>query len=234
MSVLCSLKSVVHDSGIQRNRPFRRQSLSATDYIGHAFGPESLEYQDNLIRLDCNLADFLAFLDKTIGKDRILVVLSADHGVADIPENAHDAGFDADRFYPKKVRAYLNEWFKARFHATDNLIAAFSPPGLYLMPDTAIAPREAIETALAQEARKIPGVGEAYTRTQILNGRLPNTELGRRITRSYHPTRSGDVIIIQKQFWYLYHDPECCAAMHGSRVSIGLTTRDVTTDCTRL
>lgn len=64
-------------------------SLSATDYIGHAFGPNSLEAEDNLLRLDAALAEFLQFVDKRVGLDKTLVVLSSDHGVDAAPEYRH-------------------------------------------------------------------------------------------------------------------------------------------------
>ena len=79
--------------------------------------------------------------------------------------------------------------------------------------------RATVEYALAEELRTVRGVAYAFTRSDLLSGRVPSTELGRKIARSFHPTRSGDVVIVQQQFWYLYHDPECCASMHGSPYS---------------
>lgn len=55
-------------------------SLSSTDYISHRFGPNSLETQDTYLRLDKDIADFLNYLDKTLGKNNYLLFLSADHG----------------------------------------------------------------------------------------------------------------------------------------------------------
>ena len=61
-------------------------SLSSLDYIGHAFGPNSVEVHDSYIRLDKDLDSFLSFLDSQIGKGNYVVVLSSDHGVADLPD----------------------------------------------------------------------------------------------------------------------------------------------------
>jgi len=61
-------------------------SLSGTDLIGHLYGPFSQESRDALARLDRRLGDFLAKLESGVGKGRILVVLTADHGVLPIPE----------------------------------------------------------------------------------------------------------------------------------------------------
>jgi arylsulfatase A-like enzyme len=208
-------------------------SLSSNDYIGHAYGPSSVEYEDNLLRLDAGLGKFLAFLDSTIGRDRFVVVLSADHGADEIPEARHAAGYDADRIYPQLLLERVNVALGARFHTADKLVAAFAPPGFYL-DDAALARlataehfdaaagaslRVTIENALAEELRKAPGVAYAYTRTDLLAGRVPRTTIGERVQRAFHPSRSGDVVIVQKQFWYLYKDAECCAAMHGSPYS---------------
>ena len=113
----------------------------------------------------------------------------------------------------------VNRALGARFGVTGNLVAGFVPPGLYLDRTRIAALKldaEAAESALAAEMRKVPGVAFALTRSDLLAGRLPDTALMRRMQRGFHPTRSGDVVIVQKQFWYLYPDAECCAAMHGS------------------
>ena len=61
-------------------------SFSATDYVGHAFGPESTQASDNLVHLDRTLASLFELLDARVGRDHVLVVLSADHGIAESPE----------------------------------------------------------------------------------------------------------------------------------------------------
>ena len=61
-------------------------SLSSTDYVGHLFGPASLETEENLLRLDRTLADLFKFIDKTVGLESTLIVLSADHGAPETSE----------------------------------------------------------------------------------------------------------------------------------------------------
>ena len=197
-------------------------SLSQLDYTGHGFGPNSLEYADSLLRLDDTLASFLAFVDVQVGAGRTLIVLSADHGVDEIPEVRSAEGFDAGRFYPEQILAQMNRALAARFGATGNLVAAFAPPGLYLDRARIAAlnlEAAAVESALAAEMRSVRGVAYALTRSDLLSGRVPGTALMRRMQRGFHPGRSGDVVIVQQQFWYLYHDADCCGAMHGSPYS---------------
>jgi predicted AlkP superfamily pyrophosphatase or phosphodiesterase len=61
-------------------------SLSATDLVGHLYGPRSQEARDALQRLDEAVGALLAFLEAEVGKGRLLVALTADHGVLDLPE----------------------------------------------------------------------------------------------------------------------------------------------------
>ena len=71
---------------------FINVSVSATDYIGHAYGPLSREQLDNLLKLDKQLGEFFDFLDSTVGKGKWAMMLSADHGVMDSPEDLKARG----------------------------------------------------------------------------------------------------------------------------------------------
>jgi hypothetical protein len=76
-------------NGTESGRPvFLALSLSANDYIGHLFGPQSWEAWDELLRLDQALAGFLAFLDETVGTNAYAVILTGDHGINPLPELA--------------------------------------------------------------------------------------------------------------------------------------------------
>src|SRR6202795_201464 len=70
-------------------------SYSSPDHVGHAFGPRSWEIQDILVQLDKDLADLFAHLDAKVGRGNYVVALSADHGVAPIPEDMQKTGVDA-------------------------------------------------------------------------------------------------------------------------------------------
>lgn len=73
-------------------------SLSATDYIGHAFGPDSREIHDQVLRLDRYLGWFLGRLTSRYGRDNLLIVLSADHGVTPYPEFSRAHGHPEARW----------------------------------------------------------------------------------------------------------------------------------------
>ena len=194
-------------------------SLSSTDYIGHAYGPESPEAEDNLLRLDANLADFFRFLDDAVGLDHVLIVLSADHGSADIPEASRARGLAAGRIQPAEVLAQVNALLRRSLGVETDLVRAFVPPGFYLdLPRVAAAKLTpaAVQAALAAAVRQLPGIAYAFEHVRLARGEVPATPLGERVRRAFHPARSGDVVIVQEKLWYLYPEAERYAAMHGS------------------
>lgn len=194
-------------------------SFSATDYVGHTYGPNSIEAEDNLLRLDATLARLFAYIDRTIGLSNTIVVLSSDHGTDDIPEERKHLGYDADRLAGEALRTKLDAALKQRFEATESLVAAVVPPGVYLDRANVAALRldpAVVEAAVVEVLQREPGVAYAFTRTDLLAGRIGRTPLLDRVQRAFHPTRSGDVVVIQRQFWYFDDEPDYYAAMHGS------------------
>ncbi len=206
---------------------FLAVSFSSTDYIGHLFGPSSLESEDNILRLDRILAELFSFIDEKVGLEHTLIVLSADHGAPEAPEYMASLGMEAGRFRSGdfKKDGPLNKVLKKRF-GRDDLIAAHSHPYLYLNVD---AIREAqlnledVERFIAAEAMKIPGIAFAQTRTDLLAGRISNGPLQNQIRRNFHPTRSGHIHLIPEHYWFLHSTDEAqkmgigsLAAIHGS------------------
>jgi predicted AlkP superfamily pyrophosphatase or phosphodiesterase len=191
-------------------------SLSCTDYVGHAFGPDSLEAEDNLLRLDATIARLLRAVDEHVGLDRTLVVLSSDHGIDAIPEcRAEEAG----RHIAQEFIAHGNAAIRNRFGVDADLVKEFWNPYLYLdeplVRRLGLAPSE-VERVLAETIMDLPGFAAAYTRTDLREGRLGDGAIERRVQRSFHPQRCGHVYLVQAPFWHLYHTPGANAAMHGS------------------
>ncbi len=197
-------------------------SFSSTDYVGHSYGPNSVEAEDNLIHLDATLAQLFAFVDKAVGLRNTVIVLSADHGVDDIPEERKSVGYDAERFGGETLRAKLNGALRQRLNVSEDLVAAFTPPGIYL--DQAKVSRtnldaQTVENALVAVLRAEPGIAYAFTRSDLMAGRIGGTALLESVQRAFHPKRSGDVVVVPKQFYYLDESPEYYAATHGTPYS---------------
>jgi predicted AlkP superfamily pyrophosphatase or phosphodiesterase len=206
---------------------FLAVSFSSTDYIGHLFGPSSLESEDNILRLDHTLAELFKFIDKKVGLKNTLIVLSADHGAPEAPEYMTSLGMEAGRFDFTYFREQgpLNKVLKKRF-GRDDLIATHSHPYLYLNLDAIAEAKldiKEVEHFIAEEVMKIPGIAFAQTRSDLLEGRISNSPLQIQIRRNFHPTRSGNIHMIQEQYWFLHSTDEAAkmglgaiAAIHGS------------------
>jgi predicted AlkP superfamily pyrophosphatase or phosphodiesterase len=196
-------------------------SFSSTDYVGHIFGPSSLEMEENLLRLDRTLARLLAFVDEQVGLERTLVVLSADHGGPEVPGYLTELGIRADYVHPDRWNrepgiAALVE----RFGVGQDLIARFFQPYLYLdrevMAERGLDPAE-VAAAVATEVRRLDGVREALSSHDLLAGRVADTPLTRSILNSFHPKRSGDVIVVFEPHRFINDfDGLSVAATHGS------------------
>jgi hypothetical protein len=88
--VLALAHAAIQDAANSSRPVFLALSLSANDYVGHLFGPQSWEAWDELLRLDRALARFLSFLDRTVGANAYAVILTGDHGINLLPELTAD------------------------------------------------------------------------------------------------------------------------------------------------
>ena len=202
-------------------------SFSSPDYSGHFFGAASLEYEDAVLRIDRLLAELFAFVEETVGLDRTVIALCADHGGPEAPEYLQSMGYDAGRF-PLDLFKLNNPFARAladKFGRGD-LIEGHSHPYLYL--DTqAIAETghsvEEVERFLADELKKKEGIAYALTRSDLMEGRVAGAPMQDMIRRSFHPVRSGNIHLVQDQYWLLHSTGEAkalgietMAAIHGS------------------
>ena len=202
-------------------------SFSSTDYVGHLFGPSSLETEDNILRLDRTLAELFQFVDEKVGLDKTLIVLSADHGAPEAPEYMASFGFSTGRFAFDwfKTEGPLTEALQKKF-GRDDLIAGHSHPYLYLNLDavsSAGLDLADVERFVADELMKIPGIAYALTRNDLLAGRITESPVQNQIRRSFHPIRSGNIHMIPEHYWFLHSTEEAekmgigsIAAIHGS------------------
>jgi predicted AlkP superfamily pyrophosphatase or phosphodiesterase len=194
-------------------------SFSATDHVGHAFGPNSLEAEDNLLRLDRVLARLFTVVDAAVGLEKTLIVLSSDHGVQAAPEALAEHGFEAGRLGSDDYVAPMNAALSEYFQTGEKLVAAFQKPGLYLDHDAlqrAGLPADLVAARLAREIVQVEGFGQAFTRQQLLHGPLPDDALVRAVRAGFYPARSGDVYVVPDPSWYFGHSPDGDTATHGT------------------
>jgi hypothetical protein len=101
--------------------------FSACDSIGHTYGPDSQEQMDNLVRLDRTLGRLLSEAERRAGKGRVLVVLTADHGVMPLVEVLKARGIDARRASGEELSGPVDEALAARFPGATGLITDPDP-----------------------------------------------------------------------------------------------------------
>lgn len=196
-------------------------SFSSTDYVGHLFGPSSLEMEDNLLRLDQTIAALLEFVEDRIGLNNTLVVLSADHGSPEAPGYLNQMGFEATYIDPERWdREAGIAALKQRFGIGKELIQTYFHPYVYLNHDVI---REQgldvaeVQTAVATEMSKFEGVALAVASMALVKGQVPDTALTRAILNNHNVRRSGDIYVVFEPHRFINEfDGLTVASAHGS------------------
>lgn len=196
-------------------------SFSSTDYVGHVFGPSSLEGEDNILRVDRILADLLAFVDEKVGLSNTLVVLSADHGGPDTPGYLNSLSIPGGYVDPNSWdKESAIERIKQEFSISGKLIETYDHPYLYLNADVkndAGIDQEALEAAVVDELTKLHGVSLAVSSAALRKGNLPDTFQMRAVINNFHSKRSGDIYIVFEPNWFINDfDGLKVASTHGS------------------
>lgn len=187
-------------------------SLSATDVIGHAYGPDSREIHDHLVRLDRWLGVFLDSLATLVPRDRIVVALTADHGVTPYPEANQARGRPGGRVSLTAIAQEAGQEFFARYR-TD--FGFEHNNGILLVDVDALRARgvnvDSLADALAQKAAALPGVKKVFTPKTL--ARATDLE-GKRWQRSIPPT-TGWLVAASPEPGYIWILSQG-VAMHGT------------------
>lgn len=217
-------------------------SLSANDYIGHVFGPDSWEAWDAQLRLDASLGWFFDELDRRQGADNWSLVLSADHGVAPLPEVSErlakefHAGGTVRRPMGRTYRISQPQLLAAaRKIAAQALgkgewIDAFVDPYIYLSPKARELPerkRQQLTRALTDQLARYEGIAKAYDTTQ-LGPTCPedsDDSMDALVCRSVFPGRGGDFYLAMKPGYFF--DPNFVPGFGTSHGNASLSDRSV-------
>ncbi len=101
---------------------FLALSFSSTDYVGHMYGPNSVEVEDTYLRFDIELADFIDQLNQEIGEDNYLLFLTADHGVAHNPTFLQEKKIPAGFFWANKLESDIKTKLFNKFQDSTMLL----------------------------------------------------------------------------------------------------------------
>ena len=183
---------------------FLAVSFSSTDYVGHSFGPQSVELEDTYLRLDQDIAEILTYLDKNYGKDQVLVFLTADHAVAEIPGYLNSHKMPGGVFDRVKAMADIKKVTQETFGQSD-LIIGEDNSQLYFNK-LALAKmnidRAKLIQVVKQSLKKQVGFQELID-LQNIEGLTLNNLYADLIRNGYNPDRSGDVMILLKPQWFM-------------------------------
>jgi hypothetical protein len=194
-------------------------SFSATDPIGHSWGPDSQEMLDTMLRMDQIVADLLNHLDTRVGRGRYLLVLTSDHGICPLPELARAQGKDAGRVLEPILGSGANGALQQAHAPGDKARWIEATAGYWLYLNRRLLRErglktEDVERTLVRWLKGQRGVLAAYSRTQ-LGAELPaNDAIGQAVRRSFHPDRCGDVMVVLKPFYLL--GPDLTGTSHGT------------------
>ncbi len=176
-------------------------SLSSPDKIGHAYGPNSVEVEDNYLRLDKDLESLFNYLDKRFGKNGYLFFITADHGAN------HSPGYLEEHRIPTGVLTSdvfknLDQTLKKKF-GTSGIILARSGYQLYL--DYEVLAKIGIDKTTAanyiiEQLKQVPGIETAFLTEALASATYPEPAKTMLIN-GYNPKRSGDIVIVKAAGW---------------------------------
>jgi predicted AlkP superfamily pyrophosphatase or phosphodiesterase len=182
-------------------------SYSTLDKVGHDYGPNSHEIQDVLVRLDRTIGDLFDGLDKLAGQGQYTVALTADHGVAPLPERVRQFGVDAGRVDPKSIADAVHEAVSRHLGAAppSTYVSRVVYTDIYFQPGVyaKLRAQPAILEEVRQALRSTPGVMDAFTSDQLEANSFDDDLMGRRLARSHFRGRSGDMSFTLRPYWMI-------------------------------
>ena len=173
---------------------FLTVSISSTDYIGHSFGPNSIEIEDTYLRLDKDIADFLQYLDKKLGKGNYLTFLTADHGVAHIPAFLAEHKIPAGTFSEEEFLKEINQEIEIKFDLK-KIVQSVQNYQVYLNfneIEKQGKDKVAIVNTVIKLLKQKPYIINAFETEKIMQTALAEPQRSLMVN-GYNPKRSGDI-----------------------------------------
>lgn len=195
---------------------FLALSFSSTDYIGHNFGPNSVELEDAYIKLDLLIGAFLKFLDKKVGKDGYMLFITSDHAVVANPQFLIDHGMPGGYSSRNAIKSKLEEHLRA-LYGEGNWVLDVSNSQIFL--NQALIAKQGLRNDLinkivVQHLNSYDDIAESYTLEQIRMA-TSNDRLGTFLQNGHNRQLSGDVAFIFKS-GFLEREDGAKGTSHGS------------------
>ncbi len=191
------------DLGADARTDLLSVSFSATDYLGHRSGPHTAMMRDMILQVDRTIGRLLEAAERQAGPGNVLVVLTADHGVAPVPEENVARNLPGGRYDARAERNAVEEALRAEF-GDGTYVVATGGMGFYLNPDPVPGRqigREDLERVAAKALRREPNVYRVYTRTDLERDRVSGDRIDQRVLQGFHARRSPDVLVVHDPNW---------------------------------
>ncbi len=177
-------------------------SFTVNDRIGNLYGPLSVEVEDLVLRLDLELAHLLEFVDKTLGKENVLIYFTAEHGVVHVPEYLQDNKIPAGYFNASSAISLLSSYM-SNIYGKGDWIKQYHGQQIYLnrtLIEDANMDLSAVQTNVANLMLQFSGVANTVTSTTLQNTNFTQG-IFKTMQNGYNQKRSGDVLIHLKAGW---------------------------------
>ena len=189
-------------------------SFSSTDYVGHQFGADSKETQDTYLRLDRDIEAFLTYIDENIGKENVLVFLTADHGAVRTPSYLMDRNVPAGYFEAEEPIRELKQ-FLQNIYGFGEWVKSYGNAQIFLNRDLIFEKYLSLEEVQQQAADfmlRYDGVQKAVCGRTLENNEFTRGDLAS-LQRGFNQKRSGDVLLVLEPAWIEYSHT---GTTHGS------------------
>jgi hypothetical protein len=162
-------------------------SLSANDILGHRVGPDSPQMRGMALEMDRQLAEFVGFLGHQVGLANVWIALSADHGIAPLPEFAKALHLPGANLDGDALRQQINSLLSQKYAKKADYVRDLDYPLAWLNEEAfaGAGRKEGDAESDAGEAMKQTGFLGYFTKFALSRGEIPNTEIGRRYGHSY-------------------------------------------------
>lgn len=178
-------------------------SFSATDYQGHANGIETEMMRAMMLSIDEKIGQLLKTAQRHAGRGRLLVVLTADHGVSPAPEENNARRLPGGRYAAQDERDAVNAALVAAFGEGD-YIEGNAEMSMYFARDPVPGkhiPRSEMERVAVETLRAMPQVARVYTRTELESPLFAGDRIDQRVRNGFSRITSGDVIVVHEPNW---------------------------------
>jgi len=190
-------------------------SFSPIDYIGHFYGPHSVEMEDAIIQLDAELESFFKFVKKNVGAD-VLFFLTADHGAVNVPRYLTDQKIPSGYFDGDACVNILNGYFKNTYEV-EKIVENYYNAQLQLDENTITEHSlnaDFVKEKVIQIIKGFAGVQDVLVIKDLKKG--TSSAMEEKAINGFYSSRSGDYFIILKPGWI--HDQKK-GTTHGSGYS---------------